>query len=181
MHNTLTLYHGTVHDFTEINIQYGKPYKDFGRGFYVTEDFVHAKNIAERNRRIEIERLIAYGKKSNVNMFIYEYALCLPDLENIKVLRFDKPGSEWVNFVVKNRTEPRLNHGYDLIIGATANDDTRITIQNYLLGAYGEPETQKAVSVFLEQIKVEKLPTQWMFASTKATSLLRFTRRTQLL
>ncbi len=42
----------------------------------------------------------------------------------MNILRFDKPSIEWVNFVVKNRVERNLNHGYDLIIGAAANDDT---------------------------------------------------------
>jgi hypothetical protein len=175
-----TLYHGTTHDFNEIDILRGKPYKDFGQGFYTTQSYAHAKNIAERNRRIEQERLAVFGRTEKVNLFVYEYTLDESDLAKMNVLQFDKPSIEWVDFVVKNRVERNLNHNYDLIIGATANDDTRITIQNYLFGAYGNPGTPKAVNAFLEQIKAEKLPTQWMFASEKAVNLLRFKQREQL-
>jgi hypothetical protein len=159
----------------------GKSYKDFGQGFYTTKYYDHAKNIAERNRRIELERLAVYGKTDKVNIFVYEFVLDESDFEKIKVLQFDKPSIDWVDFVIKNRTERNLNHGYDLIIGATANDDTRITIQNYLFGAYGEPGSPKAVNAFLEQIKADHLPIQWMFAAQKAANLLRFIQRKQLL
>ena len=181
MSEMITLFHGTTHDFTEVDVQRGKPYKDFGQGFYTTQSYDHAKTLAERNRRIELERLAAYGKSDTVNLFVYEYALDAADLDKINILQFDKPSIEWVDFVVKNRVERKINHGYDLIIGATANDDTRITIQNYLFGAYGEPSTPKAVNAFLEQIKADNLPTQWMFAAQKAANLLRFIQREQLL
>jgi len=179
--NTITIYHGTTYDFTEIDPRKGKPFKDFGQGFYTTQSHDHALSIADRNRRIELERIAAYGRTENVKLFVYKYAFSMPDLEKIRVLRFDNPNADWVDFVVKNRTERKVKHGYDLIIGKTANDDTRITIQNYLFGAYGEPGTPKAVKVFLEQIKVEKLPIQWMFATTRSTNLLRFESREHVL
>jgi len=49
MSNKLTLYHGTTHDFTEIDVCRGKPFKDFGQGFYLTESYERARNIAVRN------------------------------------------------------------------------------------------------------------------------------------
>jgi hypothetical protein len=172
MSKTISLYHGSTHDFSNIDVNFGKPYKDFGQGFYATQNYDHAKNIAERNRRIELERLAAFGKTNTVKQFVYEYTIDESDLAKINLLHFDKANREWVDFVVKNRIERKLNHDYDLIIGATANDDTRITIQNYLFGAYGEVGTPKAINIFLEQIKAEKLPTQWLFATTKREEVL---------
>jgi len=55
----ITIYHGSTSLFETIDITKGKPYKDFGRGFYVTENKPHAINLALRNRRIEKER---YGR-----------------------------------------------------------------------------------------------------------------------
>jgi hypothetical protein len=181
MSSIISLYHGTTHNFTEIDVKCGKPYKDFGQGFYTTQNYDHAKNIAERNRRIGLERLAAYGKTDELSLFVYEYTLEISYLEKINVLQFDKPNVDWVDFVVKNRVDQNLKHGYDLVIGATANDDTRITIQNYLYGAYGERGTTKAVNAFLEQIKAKQLPTQWMFATQKAAHLLRLKQKEQLL
>ena len=64
MPNTFTLYHGTTHDFTEIDVMKGKPFKDFGQGFYLTEIYEHARNIAVRNRRTE--------ESANAILFRYE-------------------------------------------------------------------------------------------------------------
>ena len=38
----LTVYHGTTSLIDVIDVSKGKPYKDFGRGFYVTQDLNHA-------------------------------------------------------------------------------------------------------------------------------------------
>jgi len=67
-----------------------------------------------------------------------------------------------------------------LVIGATANDETRMTIQNYIFGAYGEPGSAEAVELFIKRIKVENLPTQWLFATQKAANLLKLVQKEQI-
>ena len=57
MSEIITLYHGTVYDFDEINLSRGKPFKDFGRGFYTTQIREHAVSMAVRNREILLPRL----------------------------------------------------------------------------------------------------------------------------
>lgn len=57
------LYHGTIYDIAKINVEQGKGYKDFGKGFYATSVKSHADNIARRNKRI-IEVKEAKIKKS---------------------------------------------------------------------------------------------------------------------
>ncbi|MDR3120190.1 MAG: DUF3990 domain-containing protein [Clostridiales bacterium] len=181
MNNTITLYHGTTHDFAAIDVTRGKPFKDFGKGFYATQSYEHAVSIAERNQRIERERLNEVEIRRDVKIYVYSYSLQQSDLDKLNVKRFDSPDTNWVDFVVHNRSDSRARHDYDLVIGATANDDTRITIQNYLLGNFGEPGSDSAVAIFLQLIKAEKLPTQWLFATQRATNLLKFEKRVQLL
>jgi hypothetical protein len=41
----MILYHGTTHDIKEIDVTRGKPFKDFGRGFYATAVYEHARNL----------------------------------------------------------------------------------------------------------------------------------------
>jgi len=53
----LTVYHGTTSLIDVIDVSKGKPNKDFGRGFYVTQDLNHAMSLALRNKAIEKERL----------------------------------------------------------------------------------------------------------------------------
>lgn len=37
-------------------------------------------------------------------------------------LRFDSPTEEWVDFVMRNRTEKGYEHSYDIVYGPVAND-----------------------------------------------------------
>ena len=57
----IVLYHGTTYDFTEIDVRRGKPFKDFGQGFYATQNRESAVNMALRNRDIEVRRLKRRG------------------------------------------------------------------------------------------------------------------------
>lgn len=50
------LYHGTISDFEEIDVESGKGYKDFGKGFYATAVPTHAERLAIRNKRIAERR-----------------------------------------------------------------------------------------------------------------------------
>jgi hypothetical protein len=180
MMGTITLYHGTIHDFDTIDVTRGRFFKDFGRGFYVTEHYDHAISIARRNQSVEFERKTLIKQQYDIPMFVYSYAFDTANLEILNVKQFAKPDAEWVDFVVRNRSERNYNHGYDLVIGATANDDTRITIQQYLLGAFGEPGSDEAVDGFLKRIKTEKLSTQWLFASQHAADLFEFKDRRRI-
>jgi hypothetical protein len=177
MSDTITLYHGTIREFDAIDVTCGRPYKDFGCGFYTTQDHSHAASIAERNQGIEFERDALVKRRSDIPVFVYSYVFDTASLNILNVKRFASPDAEWVDFVVSNRSERSFRHGYDLVIGATANDDTRITIQQYLLGAYGDVGSAEATEGFLRQIKAENLPTQWLFASARAANLLQFKHR----
>ena len=48
----MILYHGTNSDFSEIDLKKTKPYKDFGRGFYVTDIQRQAYELAKNRSRI---------------------------------------------------------------------------------------------------------------------------------
>jgi hypothetical protein len=51
---------------------------------------------------------------------VYELADSLPD--DIKQLRFDRPSDEWIDFVMRNRTERGFDHSFDIVYGPVAND-----------------------------------------------------------
>ena len=42
------VYHGTTSLFDQIDVSKGKPYKDFGKGFYVTKSKPHVAKLALR-------------------------------------------------------------------------------------------------------------------------------------
>jgi hypothetical protein len=180
MPDTLTLYHGTTHDFPEIKVGRGKPYKDFGQGFYLTEIYEHARNIAIRNRRIEEERLRVIGKNPELPVLIYVYEFDLKELNNLKVKRFESADREWLKFIIQNRMNRNRQHDYDIVIGPTANDDTRTSIRIVMNAANGAILNDNALDLLIEMLEPNNLPEQYYFGTDKAASLLKITGRHEL-
>ena len=48
----MILYHGTYTDFQTIELDKCRPYKDFGKGFYLTDIAEQANKMAEKKARI---------------------------------------------------------------------------------------------------------------------------------
>lgn len=163
----LTVYHGTTSLIDTIDVAKGKPYKDFGRGFYVTESKNHASSLALRNKRIEFER---YNRASEA--YLYTYELDMPKLSDFYIKEFEKADFEWLKFVVANRKVRNRVHNYDVVIGATANDDTMAHINAYLSELYGEIDDEDALVTLLKYIKPDKLPRQIYFSCNKAVGAL---------
>jgi len=175
--NIITLYHGTTHDFAEIEVERGKPFKDFGAGFYATQSHDHAVNMALRNRVLELRRLKRRGITREVTPWLYTFEFDENELKPLNVKRFDNADKDWVRFIVLNRTNETPQHSYDVVIGATANDVTSRTAQLYMAGEYGEVGSDKAIDFFLSRIQPERLPHQFFFGSQRAADLLVFKGR----
>ena len=88
----MRLYHGSNIVIDNINLAMCRPYKDFGRGFYLTDIEEQAKKMAIRVAKI-------YGKKPIVN--VYEIADNFKDLDNLKIKNFGiETTEEWAKFVI---------------------------------------------------------------------------------
>ena len=161
------VYHGSTSLIDKIEVEMGKPYKDFGRGFYVTKSRQHAINIAIRNKRIEMER---FGKNSEAYLYTYEINMEGLSAFNMKV--FENADMEWLHFVLANRKTRNRTHNYDIVMGPTANDDTMVVINAYLDGLYGPIGNEDALKILLKNIEAEKLPGQIYFSSNEAVGLL---------
>jgi len=180
MPDKLTIYHGTTHDFMEIDVQRGKPYKDFGQGFYLSEYYDHARNIAVRNRRIEESRLCAIGDETKLPVFVYVYELDLFEMTNLNVKRFDAADRDWLRFIIANRMNHTRQHDYDVVIGPTANDDTRTSIRTVMNAANGAILSDTALNLLIEMLEPNNLSEQYYFGTNKAAALLKFTERHEL-
>jgi len=180
MPNTLTLYHGTTHDFTEIDVQKGKPFKDFGQGFYLTESYERARNIAVRNHMIEENRLRVIGDETELPIFVYSYEFDLLEMNKHNVKRFDTADREWLRFIITNRMNRNRQHDYDIVIGPTANDDTRASIRAVMNAANGAILSDSALNLLIEMLEPANLPEQYYFGTNKATAMLKLTGRCEL-
>ena len=161
------VYHGSTSLLDTIDVSKGKPYKDFGCGFYVTKSNRHARNIALRNKRLEIER---FGRACEA--YIYEYEMNMSGLPGFNVKEFVSADLNWVQFVLANRKARTRTHNFDIVIGPTANDDTMVVLNAYLDGLYGEIGDEEALKILLKNIEAEKLPGQIYFANNEAAALL---------
>jgi hypothetical protein len=107
----MKLYHGSLEVVSEPRIITPNRTLDYGRGFYTTTSYEQAEQWVRRRK----------GTQHSVGYVnVYELADILPD--DIKQLRFDSPTEEWVDFVMRNRTEKGYEHSYDIVYGPVAND-----------------------------------------------------------
>lgn len=148
------VYHGSNVIVKEPKLVPQNRFLDFGFGFYTTANqeqaTVFAQKVTERRK---------VGKPS-VSIFNIDIAV----LNQCKILQFDAPNKEWLEFVVKNRNGQNEND-YDIVFGPVADDDVYEVVLLYSNGRYNEREA-------LERLKVKKLFNQIAFVNEKALSCL---------
>ena len=164
----IRVYHGTTSLIDNIDVSMCKPYKDFGKGFYVTRTYSHAASLAERNKRLELERF-----KRRCEAYVYTYELDVEMLNRFNVKEFAEADIEWMQFVLDNRRSRERAHEYDIVIGPTADDDTSTVLKAYFGGFYGDVGSDDAILIALKMIEAEKLPPQVYFARNEATAILK--------
>lgn len=155
----MILYHGSNMVVERPRIIEQNRFLDFGYGFYTTTNKAQAENFAQK---VVVRR----GGTPIVN--IYEIDDNIGN-ELLKIKRFKAPDEEWLDFVFTNRNGTYNGKQYDLIIGAVANDDVYRTLQVYSTGLLTKEQT-------LEALKIKKLFNQYVFATNKAISLLKFVK-----
>lgn len=97
----MKLYHGSNIIIDSINLAMCRPYKDFGKGFYLTDIKEQAKQMAVKVSRI-------YGGTPFVNVFeIQDDFRKIPDIV-IKDFGLYTT-KEWANFVMNNRNRSFRN------------------------------------------------------------------------
>ena len=152
----MILYHGiNMIVKTPILIKQNR-YLDFGNGFYTTTNKEQAVNFA---KKVTFRR----GGKQAIN--IYEFDEGKQNELNIR--NFLYPNEEWLDYVSEHRNGVYNGEKYDVIIGAVANDDVYRTLQIYSSGLLSKEQA-------LEALKVKKLFNQYVFATKKAISFLKF-------
>ena len=86
---------------------------------------------------------------------------------DLKVLKFDKPSTEWAEFIFKNRNrDNNFTHDFDIVIGPIANDGVA-----YLLGRYEEGTL--TIEELSDKLDYKKLNSQYFFGTEKAINKLR--------
>ena len=154
----MKLYHGTNVDFDVIDLTKSNKYKDFGQGFYLTDIRSQAEELAAKKSRL-------FGGYPVIQE--YEFDESLLSGAELKVLKFDKPSTEWAEFIFKNRSrDNNFTHDYDIVIGPIANDGVA-----YLLGRYEEGTL--TIEELSDKLDYKKLNSQYFFGTDKSLKYLK--------
>ncbi len=121
----MILYHGTNVTFEQIDLDKSKPYKDFGKGFYLSADLQQAKELAQA--RVELT-----GGEPVILSYDFDESLLTSGM--LKVKRFEDYTQEWAEFILanRNRSSAGTAHDYDVVVGPIANDRVGIQLWKYL-------------------------------------------------
>lgn len=99
----MKLYHGSNVSIDKIDLSKSKPYKDFGQGFYLSENESQAQDMA-------IFKSTQLGGDPIVSEFVFDETIMLDSSLRVKV--FKGYSEEWADFVLANRDGTVTEH-YD--------------------------------------------------------------------
>lgn len=155
----MRLFHGTNTDFDRVKLDRSKPNKDFGRGFYLSDNYQQALSMAE----LKVE-LLETGAP-----VVQEYEWDADACQELRVLRFEHYSEEWAKFILLNRNNPTQKpaHDYDIVIGHIANDRVGVQLWKYEHHSIDLPTLVRN----LQYMKGETI--QYFFGTQKAINLLR--------
>jgi len=154
------LYHGTVSEISRVDVNAGRSRKDFGKGFYMSVTKKQAIGMMHKKHREAIRRNV---NKSHVSFqeHLYEIELDVQIMENLNIKIFRSADIEWLDFILMCRNKGGMPHDYDMVVGATADDDTALCLKVYEEGAYGEKGSDQAKQILLRNLEVENLGVQY--------------------
>lgn len=163
----MNLYHGSNIVIDSINLAMCRPYKDFGKGFYLTDIKEQAEKMAVRVSKI-------YGGSPVVNIFEIQDDFRKIGYLNVKDFGLETT-EEWAKFVMNNRNRTFTNvqdtlcnkdNKYDIVIGPVADDNMALLFRQY------ENEIID-FGTLLRGMIYKKTSSQYSFHTEKSIKLLR--------
>ena len=163
----MILYHGSNTDIKTINLAMCRPFKDFGRGFYLTVMKEQAEDMAKRVAGI-------YGGSPGVNIYDIDETFINMGKFNIKNFG-EETSEEWARFVRNNRNrefddisslECNIDNKYDIVIGPIADDNMALLFRQYENGMI-------AFDTMLQGMIYKRTTNQYSFHTERAINLLK--------
>jgi len=157
----IKLYHGSNMKVEVPDLVHSKPFKDFGRGFYLSADKQQAWDMAFQKVSQTKEG------KAEVTEFLFDEAVMSSG--ELKVLSYPDYCEEWVLFVLANRNKNNEQpiHDYDIVYGPIADDGVTFQLRRYEGGVISLPR-------LVEELKYAKgITFQYFFGTERALQLLK--------
>lgn len=148
------LYHGSNQPIEAIDLAKSKVGKDFGCGFYLSDDFQQAwKQANNTTNRLRTGQ-------PTVTTFLFDDSQLAS--QHLRIKRFDAYTEQWAEFVMQNRRnrERKLLHEFDIVYGPIANDTVGVQLRRYVEGYI-------TVSQLVEELKYNQGITFQYFFGTE--------------
>ena len=152
----MILYHGSNIEVKDPKIITSEKGRDFGFAFYLTPIKEQAERMAIRKTKQTREG------KPIVSVFEWD-----ENKTNIKYKCFPNPDLEWLETVIKCRSDLKYNHGFDIVEGKIADDAVGETILFVLDGVMKKEDA-------LERLKFQRINSQITFCTERSLKSLTF-------
>lgn len=156
----IKLYHGSYTKISRIDLAKSRPFKDYGRAFYLSADEQQAWERA-------YAAAVLWGGEASVTE--YEFDETQMTSSELNVLRFDDYSEEWADFVFANRKRQKhpYVHNYDIVYGPIANDKVFTTVNLFESGVL-------SAEAAILQLKAYKTYDQLSFHTERVIKALKF-------
>jgi hypothetical protein len=154
----MKLYHGSNVDIQKIDLEKSKPNKDFGKAFYLSENYQQAMEMAQFKAEFTDTEPV-------VSVFEFDKGL----MTDLRCKCFEGYTEEWAHFVYDHRTEPqgKTLHDYDIVYGPIADDGVTFQLRRYVGGVI-------SLARLVEELKYAKgITFQYFFGTERALQQLK--------
>ena len=156
----MILYHGSNIKVSVPDLSVSKPFKDFGKGFYLSDNYEQAMDMASpKVKQTHVGEPI-------VSEFQFDESLFRSDELQIKI--FSDYSEEWAHFVLDNRDKnlPQPIHNYDIVYGPIADDGVTFQLRRYQGGVI-------SLARLVEELQYAKgITFQYFFGTDRALQKL---------
>ena len=153
----MILYHGSDVKVENPKIIENEKGKDFGCAFYLTPIKEQAERMAKRKQRLN----------NSVSAIVSVFVCNEEDIKKLNYKSFPYPDLDWLEMIIKCRTNPSYKHDYDIVEGKIADDAVGETILFVIDGVIKKEDA-------LERLKFQKINSQIAFCNDKSLKLLKF-------
>ena len=162
----MILYHGSNVRISKVDLDFCRPNKDFGKGFYLT-------NIKEQAMKMSNRIVRLYGKSPQITAFELDDKIY--DDKDVRTLTFDRPNKDWALFVLNNRNKAfadiqnilcNQDNKYDMVAGAIANDNLAYLFRTFSSGLID-------IETLVRGLEYKELTNQYSFHTERALEYLK--------
>ena len=124
----MILYHGSNIEISQIDIDKGRKGKDFGKGFYLSEDIKQAEKMASLTTFRQGKGVPAVSKFMFDESITYHLSILIKQFGGYTI--------EWAEFILLNRNNNTniQAHDYDIVIGPIADDTVGLQLRRFIQG-----------------------------------------------